>query len=58
MSKWVVDKIGKVQVWYSEDVIKKILKVAKEDCRFCDDIACCCETCRPQEIIKIIENEG
>lgn len=29
MTKWVVDRIGKVQVWYSEDVIERIKEIAK-----------------------------
>ncbi len=28
--KWIVDRIGKEQTWYSGDVIEKILQVCKQ----------------------------
>ena len=59
MSKWVVNKIGKEQVWYSADVIEKIYKIAKWSSNYYnnknDDVLQCAE--KHQKIVDIIENE-
>lgn len=56
--KWVVNRIGKEQVWYSSDVIEKIKKLVEPNgCEFCDDIAGECENCVFIEIEKILKEE-
>lgn len=59
MSKWVVNKIGKEQVWYSADVIEKIYKIAKWASNYYnnknDDVLQCAE--KHQRIVDIIESE-
>lgn len=56
MGKWVVNKIGKEQVWYSADVIEKILRVVNEhSCEYCDDLCGCAVGCTPAEIKRIID---
>lgn len=58
--KWVVDKIGVEQVWYSGDVIEKIKKIALEACLCCGE----CKTefsqksyCDWNEILELINSE-
>lgn len=58
--KWVTDRIGKEQVWYSGDVIANIKKIALEACLTCGE----CQTefsqksyCDINEILEIIINE-
>lgn len=62
--KWVVDKIGKTQVWYSGDVIRKIesmiLKNIPQDiCNNCDGCGykngCGDKHCAVYQANKIIE---
>lgn len=57
--KWVKkDVFGNEQVWYSGDVIEKILEVANDhSCEFCDDLGGCADGCIPAEIRRIIESE-
>ena len=50
--KWVtLDCLGKRRVWYSEDVIERICKIAKEH-NYLDDREAL------SDILEIIESEG
>jgi hypothetical protein len=57
--KWVVDRIGKVQTWYSADVVEKIYRIAKWASGYYnnknDDVLQCAE--KHQRIVDIIESE-
>lgn len=66
--KWVVDRIGKEQVWYSADVIEKIkiyCERQNDDCGRCGVNDTCQENrdfCEGKvfvasDILRIIENE-
>ena len=57
--KWITkDCYGDQQVWYSGDVIEKILQVASDhSCEFCDDLGGCADGCIPVEIRRIIAEE-
>ena len=48
--KWVVDKIGVEQIWYSGDVIEKIKKL-------CEDHISGKRIVMAQEVIDLIESE-
>jgi len=58
--KWVTDRIGKEQVWYSGDVVANIKKIALKACLTCGE----CKTelkqktqCEWNEILELIINE-
>lgn len=50
MAKWVVNKIGKEQIWYSEKLIKAIKEL-------CNDINGLGAKTLAEEILKLIESE-
>lgn len=54
--KWVTNRMGKKQVWYSGDVIDKIVLECEQN--MCDEDFCDpeCE-CLPKAILDILENE-
>lgn len=55
--KWVVDRIGKEQVWYSADVIEEIKKACEQNEKdsFCYD--CIYEGGIAKKVLQIIESE-
>mgnify|MGYP007070235306 CR=1 FL=1 len=58
--KWVVDKIGKEQTWYSGDVIEKIKNIILKACECCEDCNTEFDTkewCEMHEILQIIKKE-
>ena len=60
MGKWVVNKIGKEQVWYSADVVEKYKTALKETqdevlsvCKRCrTNITSFCENCSFEKILR------
>ena len=54
--KWVTDRIGKEQIWYSDDVINKIESICRGYMCDYDDCYPDCE-CVPKLILDIIESE-
>lgn len=60
--KWVVNRIGKEQVWYSENVIKRIYKIASlYVCSNCETDSKCKEKgirCGAKIIVDIIDKES
>ncbi len=58
--KWVTNRIGKEQIWYSADVIKKIEEIALKTCECCEDCTTefnIKEECEIYEIKKILNEE-
>lgn len=55
--KWIVDRIGKEQTWYSGDVIEKIKKACEQNEKdsFCYD--CIYEGGIAKKVLQIVESE-
>lgn len=56
MSKWVLDTFEGIKVWYSSDVINKIISACEKQMCEKDDCDPECE-CLPKEILDIIAEE-
>lgn len=56
--KWVTDRIGKKQTWYSSDIVLKIWSIVGDNlCEECDELSATGCTCGYREINDILENE-
>lgn len=56
MSKWVLDTFEGIKIWYSSDVINKIISACEKQMCEKDDCDPECE-CLPKEILDIIAEE-